>query len=179
MFLSGETSISRISGPDRKICKAAVRVSDYTARTMEDNRSKDTLTRRAALMVSAASMPLLGQSQAVAHPVVHFEIGCRDVARTEQFYGNLFGWQTKRNGPASNITTGGRDGIGGHITSLGHEPHHYTIFYVEVEDVQTYLDKATALGGKVVVPPVKIPTGTFAWFSDVDGNTVGLIKSNR
>jgi hypothetical protein len=62
------------------------------------------------------------------------------------------------------------------IASLGHEPQHYTMFYVEVDDVQAYLDKAAALGGKTLVPPIKIPTGTFAWFSDLDGNTIGLLK---
>ena len=80
------------------------------------------------------------------------------------------------NGPAATIDTGSKRGIPGHITSLGHEPQHYTIFYVEVDDVQAYLDKAAALGGKAVVPPVKIPTGTFAWFSDLEGNTIGLLQ---
>jgi len=78
---------------------------------------------------------------------------------------------------ASNIDTGAAGGMTGHMTSLGHEPRHYTMFYVEVEDVQAYLDKATALGGKMLVPPVKIPTGTFAWFSDPDGNMIGLVKN--
>jgi len=50
------------------------------------------------------------------------------------------------------------------------------MFYVEVDDVQAYLDKAAALGGKTLVPPIKIPTGTFAWLSDLDGNTIGLLK---
>jgi hypothetical protein len=50
---------------------------------------------------------------------------------------------------------------------------------VEVDDVQAYLDKATALGGKTLVPPIKIPTGTFAWLSDIDGNTIGLLKPNN
>jgi len=68
-------------------------------------------------------------------------------------------------------------GVGGHITSLGHEPHHYTIFYVDVDDVQKYLDKAKSLGGKMLVPPVEIPTGTFAWMQDPEGNTVGLWKA--
>jgi predicted enzyme related to lactoylglutathione lyase len=27
------------------------------------------------------------------------------------------------------------------------------------------------------VPPVTIPTGTFAWFADPEGNTVGLFKA--
>jgi hypothetical protein len=40
------------------------------------------------------------------------------------------------------------------------------------------MDKATAFGGKAVVPPIKIPTGTFAWFGDLDGNTIGLLKRN-
>jgi len=30
------------------------------------------------------------------------------------------------------------------------------------------LDKAGKLGGKTVVPPVEIPTGTFAWFADLE-----------
>jgi predicted enzyme related to lactoylglutathione lyase len=64
------------------------------------------------------------------------------------------------------------------MVSLGHEPRHYTMFYVEVDDIQACLDKATALGGKTLVPPIKIPTGTFAWFSDLDGNMIGLLKKN-
>lgn len=110
------------------------------------------------------------------HPVVHFEIGCRDRAKTAQFFGGLFGWNIQNNGPASDIDTASQQGIAGHITSLGHEPQHYTIFYVEVEDVKSYLDKAVSLGGKMLVPPIKIPMGTFAWFADPDGNTIGLLK---
>jgi len=113
------------------------------------------------------------------HPVVHFEIGCKDVAKTSQFFGEMFGWQIQGMGPsAAMIDTAAPGGIPGHITALGHEPLHYTIFYVEVDDVQASLDKAVSLGGKMVVPPIKIPTGTFAWFSDPEGNTIGLLKKN-
>jgi uncharacterized protein len=28
----------------------------------------------------------------------------------------------------------------------------------------------------MLVPPVEIPTGTFAWFSDPEGNMIGLFK---
>ncbi|HYM08068.1 MAG TPA: VOC family protein [Terriglobales bacterium] len=147
---------------------------------MEDIRLAGVYTRRTALMLAGAAMPLWSQTQPggkdMGHPVVHFEIGCRDIAKTEQFFGELFGWHTQRNGPAAMIDTGSQQGIPGHITSLGHEPQHYTMFYVEVDDVQAYLDKAVSLGGKILVPPIKIPTGTFAWFSDPDGNTIGLLK---
>jgi len=117
------------------------------------------------------------KGDAMAHPVVHFEIGCRDSKKTQEFYGSLFGWKIAEAGPAAMIDTGG--GITGHITALGHEPQHYTIFYVEVEDVQAYLDKATRLGGKILVPPAEIPTGTFAWMQDPEGNTVGLWKPKK
>lgn len=50
------------------------------------------------------------------------------------------------------------------------------MFYVDVEDVQAALDKAAELGGKTLVGPITIPTGTFAWFADPDGNTIGLLK---
>ena len=115
----------------------------------------------------------------MGQPVVHFEIGCRDRAKTEKFFTDLFGWHIPPNDPAGAIDTGSTQGIAGHITSLGHEPQHYTIFYVEVDDVQAYLDKAVALGGKTLVPPIKIPTGTFAWLSDLDGNTIGLFKPGQ
>jgi uncharacterized protein len=112
----------------------------------------------------------------MGNPVVHFEIGCRDRGKTAEFYTELFGWSISEAGSASVITTGSDNGIAGHITSLGHEPHHYTTFYVEVEDIATALAKAEALGGKKIVGPIPIPTGTFAWFSDIGGNTVGLLQ---
>lgn len=113
----------------------------------------------------------------MGQPVVHFEIGCRDIGKTADFFSRLFGWQTQAMGPAAMINTGTGSGIQGHITALGHEPYRYTIFYVEVDDVQAYLDKAAALGAKTIVPPVEIPTGTFAWFADPEGNTIGLWKA--
>jgi predicted enzyme related to lactoylglutathione lyase len=68
-------------------------------------------------------------------------------------------------------------GIGGHITDLGHELYRYTTFYVDVEDVAAYLKKAESLGGKTLVLPVEISTGTFAWAQNPEGDSVGLWKS--
>ncbi len=113
----------------------------------------------------------------MGRPVVHFEIGCRDKARTSDFFSKLFDWRTQEMGPATLIDAG--SGISGHITSLGHEPHHYVTVYIEVDDVQAYLDKAVALGGKALLPVIPIPQGEFSWFSDPDGNTIGLMKSAK
>jgi uncharacterized protein len=109
------------------------------------------------------------------HPVVHFEIGCKDKETTAAFYQQVFGWAIDA-GPMGMINTGATSGIQGHIASLGHEPHQFTHFYIETDDVAASLQQVDAAGGKTVVPPVEIPNGTFAWFADVEGNTVGLWK---
>lgn len=114
----------------------------------------------------------------MANPVVHFEIGCRDRENTKEFYAKLFGWTISAMGPAE-VIAAEEKGITGHITSLGHEPHQYTIFYVQVEDIEDALKAAEALGGTRLVGPIPIPTGSFAWFSDPGGNTVGLVQPNK
>lgn len=130
----------------------------------------------AALANEIQSVPKEKEKKKVGQPVIHFEIGCRDNAKTGEFYSKLFDWQINQMGPAGMIDTGAGQGIQGHITALGHEPHNYVTVYVQVDDAQKYLDKATALGGKTLVPPVKIPTGTFAWMQDPEGNLIGLLQ---
>ena len=115
----------------------------------------------------------------MGRPVVHFEIGCRDKARTVKFFRELFDWDTREQGPATMVDTGADSGVSGHITSLGHEPHNYVTVYVEVEDVQAYLDKAVALGGKALLPVIPIPQGEFSWLADPDGNVIGLMKTAK
>ena len=110
------------------------------------------------------------------NPVVHFEIGCQNREKAAEFYRAVFDWDIAPP-PLGTVKTG--SGIEGHLTALGHEPHHYTMFYVEVADVAAALEKVKSLGGKTLVPPIKIPTGTFAWFADLDGNTIGLLQPNR
>jgi uncharacterized protein len=112
----------------------------------------------------------------MAHPVIHFEIGCRDLAKTTEFYTSLFGWSPVPIPMASLLNTNSTDGIQGHITSLGHEPHNYTTFYIQVDDINGMLQKITDAGGKKLVGPVPLPDGRqFAWFNDPEGNMVALI----
>ena len=109
----------------------------------------------------------------MSHPVVHFEIGCKDKRKVSDFYCQVFDWNID-SGPMGMIETGSTAGIQGHIAALGHEPHQFTHFYIETEDIAASLAKVEAEGGTTLVPPVEIPSGTFAWFADVEGNTVGL-----
>ena len=110
-------------------------------------------------------------------PVVHFEIGCRDRAKTGQFFGKLFDWKMEEFGDATMVDTGNESGIAGHIAALGHEPHNYVTFYVQVDDLDAKLKEAEELGAKTLVPPQEIPgMGHFAWFADPEGTPIGLWK---
>jgi len=110
----------------------------------------------------------------MSKPVVHFEIGCRDVSTLGPFYSKLFGWDMAHHGPAALITS--NTGITGHMTTLGHEPHNYLTIYVEVDDLDAYLKKVEEMGGSTVVPPTRIPGSWFAWFKDPEGTMMGLLK---
>ena len=66
-------------------------------------------------------------------------------------------------------------GINGGIASQEDESTRITLF-IEVNDLQAYLDKAESLGGKTVMPPTVIPGAvTMAMFTDPEGNTTGLV----
>ena len=112
------------------------------------------------------------------NPVVHFEITGNDGLALQRFYADLFGWTIDANNPMSYgfVNTGaGEHAIGGGISNAETGPQ--TMFYVQVDDPQAYLDKATAAGGKVTHPVTEIPdVVTFAHFADPEGNVIGLVK---
>ena len=111
------------------------------------------------------------------NPVVHWEIQCKDAKKAQQFYSRLFGWHVDANNPMNYGMVDTRDevGINGGIGPCD-GPNRVT-FYIQVADLQAFLDKATRLGGKVVMPPTEIPdTVTLAMFADPEGNVIGLVK---
>jgi predicted enzyme related to lactoylglutathione lyase len=108
-------------------------------------------------------------------PVVHFEVGCKDLEKTTAFYTGLFGWEQTPIPSASLLNTTSSEGIQGHITSLGHEPHQYVTFYIQVDDINAMLKKITEAGGTKIIGPIPLPDKTqFAWFKDPEGNMVAL-----
>ncbi len=118
----------------------------------------------------------------MAAPVVHFEIGCKNLEPTKKFYATVFGWEYMPQmpnmgmlaniGPFSQTPT---PGIGGHINSLGHEPHQYVTVYLQVDDITATLAHIGKAGGSTLIPKTEVPgMGHFAWFKDPEGNCLGL-----
>lgn len=115
-------------------------------------------------------------------PIVHFEIGCKNLESTKRFYSELLGWEYAPGAPnmamignLGSFAPKPSEGIGGHLNSLGHEPHHYVTVYAQVPDIAATLAKAEKLGGRTIVPKTEVPgMGFFAWFHDPEGNAIGL-----
>ena len=113
------------------------------------------------------------------NPVVHFEIQTGNPKRVQDFFADLFSWHVDTNNPMGyGFIDTHAGGINGGIGSAQDGPSQVT-FYVEVDDLQAYLDKAESLGGKTVMPVTEIPNVvTLALFSDPEGNVVGLVAAD-
>ena len=110
------------------------------------------------------------------NPVVHWEIQTKNAKNTQKFLADLFGWHVDANNPMDYGIVDTHDkGINGGIAEA--QGPQQVVLYIEVDDLQAYLDKAESLGGKTVVPITEVPgVVTFAMFSDTEGNTIGLVK---
>ena len=119
----------------------------------------------------------------MAHPVIHFEILGPDGPKLRAFYKDVFDWQfDEMPGMDYGMVSvpEGQPGIGGGIGSgdpAGGTPALVTV-YIEVDDVQKYLDQAKANGGEIVQEVTEVPGAvTLGQFRDPQGNVVGLVKN--
>jgi hypothetical protein len=113
------------------------------------------------------------------NPVVHWEVRGKDGKKLQSFYARLFDWHVDAGNPMNYgmVDTHGEGGINGGITS--HEKGPGVMFFVQVDDLQAYLNKAERLGGKTVMPPTEIPNlVTSAMFTDPEGNLIGMVKED-
>lgn len=107
------------------------------------------------------------------------ELWTSDPEAAVAFYGKLFGWKSTSHdmggghGLYHKQSAGARD-VGG-IVKLPNPAPTYWCPYFFVEQVDDATDRATRLGGKLIVPPMDIPnTGRFSVLSEPTGATFAL-----
>ncbi len=115
----------------------------------------------------------------MAPEVVHWEVTGKDGAALQKYYGDLFGWEFNTDNPMNYGSVGSpEDGLTGGIGSAADGSPGMATFYVGVEDVAGYLEKATSLGGSVIVPEMQVMDQVIiGLFADPEGHVVGLVKS--
>ncbi len=118
--------------------------------------------------------------------VMHFEIPVDDLARAMDFYSSTFGWkleQMEEMDYTSVVTTSvdpetqmptEPGGINGGMTQRSDETPA-PVLTMGVDSIDDSLSRAEAAGGSVVRPKTSIPgMGSYAYFKDSEGNTLGL-----
>ena len=114
----------------------------------------------------------------MGRPVTHFEIGTRDLGKATEFYGDLFGWEIDLElTPGYGLVRTADGSVGGGLLSVPEGVEPYVTVYVGVEDLRATLEKAQALGAKVLVEPTPVSgVGAFAIFTDPDGAMIGIFE---
>lgn len=110
------------------------------------------------------------------HDFIHVEIPSANLQRAAKFYHEVFGWNMNYVAEADYMLfeTGGA--ING---AFYHSPQHTgrqgVVVYVEVNNLEETLALVTQHGGATVVNKTTVDErGSFALFSDPDGNVLGI-----
>jgi predicted enzyme related to lactoylglutathione lyase len=119
--------------------------------------------------------------------VVHFEIPADDVERAKRFYDSIFGWQLQdmpemeytviQTTPVDEQTQMPRDpgAINGGLYRRNADTPSTPVLTIDVESIDDALKQIEATGGSVLRPRTEIPgMGAFAYFTDPEGNALGL-----
>jgi uncharacterized protein len=109
--------------------------------------------------------------------ICYIEMPAMDIARSAEFYKNVFGWNIRKRGDGSTAfddTTGEVSGS----WVLGRPPAAKPglLLYIMVDSVAVAVDAVVAQGGEIVQPiGVDAPEIT-ARFRDPGGNVIGLYQ---
>jgi len=118
--------------------------------------------------------------------IVHFEIPFDDGARARGFYREVFGWNVRETpemnytsvstGPTSEQGMPAEPGfINGGMFARAEAAPKGPVVTIDVASIDSALEKIEQLGGGKVVGRTEIPgMGYYAYFTDTEGNVVGL-----
>ena len=109
--------------------------------------------------------------------ICYIEIPARDIARSSEFYRQVYGWRIRTRGDghtAFDDTTGEVSGT----WTLGRTPASEPglLIYIMVDSVAATLEAIVASGGRIVQPIGADAPEITARFSDPAGNVIGLYQ---
>ena len=115
----------------------------------------------------------------MGNPVIQWQIVAKEPDAVTRFYSALFGWKVETNNALGYrmVDTKSERGINGGVWPSPPEGHNLVQLFVEVDDVDTFIEKATSLGATVIVPKSELPDGdALAIVLDPAGLSFGLYR---
>lgn len=113
--------------------------------------------------------------------VVHFELPVEDPERSISFFGEIFGWKFhKWDGPMDYWLVSTGEGVGIDGGMMRRNPGQPITTTIDVENLDSILQRVGEKGGEVVVPKMAVPgVGWLAYFKDPDGNIHGAMQADH
>jgi uncharacterized protein len=115
------------------------------------------------------------------------ELGTRDTAAANEFYGRVFGWdhaeeESERAGTYT-VWKAGEAMVGGMLdmNAVGlpaEVPPHWLVYFT-VEDTDAVVEKAKSGGGDVRMEPIDVPIGRFAVLADQFGAVFAVMQPSE
>ncbi len=115
------------------------------------------------------------------NPVMRWQIVSPTPQKTSEFYCKLFGWESTRDNLLNYemLDTGSERGIHGGVWPAPPEATSFVQLYIEVENCETSVKQAVALGAGVLMPPQALPDGdVMAVLRDPCGMTFGIMQTS-
>jgi predicted enzyme related to lactoylglutathione lyase len=110
---------------------------------------------------------------------MQFQIISKAPEETAHFYSALFGWTIDANNPMGyrQIATGSDHGIQGGIWPAPPQAANFVQLFMQVENIVAAVEKAVALGAKILIPPTILPGGDeLAVLHDPQGMSFAVLK---
>ena len=118
----------------------------------------------------------------MGNPVVQWQIVAKDPEAVTRFYGSLFGWKDQTSNALGyrEVDTQSARGINGGVWPSPPEGHNLVQLFVEVDDLDAYVAKASKLGAQIIVPASELPDGDgLAIVLDPAGLSCGLYRPSK
>jgi predicted enzyme related to lactoylglutathione lyase len=115
----------------------------------------------------------------MGNPVMQWQMIAKEPEALSRFYESLFGWQMRADNALGyrEIDTQSPRGINGGIWPAPSDGHSLVQLFVEVDDIDAFVAKATTLGATVLVPGSQLPDGdAIAILLDPAGLSFGLYR---
>ena len=109
--------------------------------------------------------------------ICYVEIPATDVARSLEFYQNVFGWNVRRRGDGKAAFDDGVGEVSGTwVTNRSPSREPGLLLYIMVDSVAETIESIVAHGGEVVQPIGADAPEITARFRDPGGNVLGLYQ---
>ena len=116
--------------------------------------------------------PTLGNGK-----ICYIQIPATEIARSAQFYQNVFGWTVRRRDNGSTAFDDGVGEVSGEwVTGRPPSAEPGLLFYIMVDSVTETIHAIVAQGGEIVQPVGGDASEITARFRDPGGNIIGIYQ---